>query len=268
MRVVITSDLHYAEDWYPALGNLAQQIIDEVPDVFLIAGDLGEPLENFEATLDLFGGLSCPKALVVGNHDVWHREGPYTSLQLWEEVLPAVSHEHGYVWLEEENLVLGDIAFCGTMGWYDYSGRDPGLGFSLEDYEELKGLVNLDARYIDWPYSDRELSNQLRLAFADRLEALDRERNTYQQIVVVTHVPAFEECILRRPDDHHWNFSNAYFANLTLGRIIAPRTKVSLVVSGHRHIGGHWRVNFGGHEFDVHIVDSDYGKPDYLVFDL
>jgi 3',5'-cyclic AMP phosphodiesterase CpdA len=267
MRIVATADIHYAEQWEPAFSQLSQSISDENPDVLLIAGDLGEPLASFEAALALFDHLSCPKGVVAGNHDVWHRDGPYTSQQLWEEVLPDAVRRSGSIWLEEENIVVDDVGICGTVGWYDYSGRDPSLGFSPEEYESLKGLVNLDARYIDWPHTDREFANGLRQHFIRRLEELDTDPRV-QQIVVITHVPVFEECVLRKPDDVQWNFGNAYFANLALGRAIVTRRKVSLVVSGHRHVGGEWEINFGGNALQVYIVDSDYGRPAYLTLDL
>jgi len=267
MRIVVTSDIHYSRQWKPVFTELARRIRAESPDILLIAGDLGEPLENFETALALFGDFLCPKGIVAGNHDVWHRDGPHTSQQLWQEMLPGAARRHGYIWLEEENIVVGKTAICGTMGWYDYSGRDPVLGFSPEEYENLKGLVNLDAQYIDWAYTDREFANDLRLQFTGRLEDLESNPDIHQ-IIVVTHVPVFEECILRKPEDHHWNFGNAYFANLTLGRTIAPKRKVSLVVSGHSHVGGTWEINFGGNALQAHIVDSDYGKPAYLSLDL
>jgi predicted phosphohydrolase len=267
MRIVVTADIHYDEGWEPAFTELARNIAAEEPDVLLIAGDLGEPLENFEAALALFDDLPCPKGVVAGNHDVWHRDGPYTSQQLWDEMLPAAVRRHGSVWLEEDDIVLGGIAICGTVGWYDYSGRDPSLGFTPEEYEDLKGLVNVDARHIDWAYTDREFANHLRLRFIRRLERLDGDPGV-QQIVVITHVPVFEECVLRKPEDIRWNFGNAYFANLALGRALVPKRKVSVVVSGHRHIGGYWEINFGGNILEAHVVDSDYGKPAYLALDL
>lgn len=267
MRIVVTADIHYTEGWEPVFIEMAQLISAKKPDVFLIAGDLGEPLDNFEAALSLFVDLQCPKGIVAGNHDVWYRDGPYTSQQLWKEMLPASAHKYGYVWLESENIILDHVAICGTTGWYDYSGRDPSLRFSPEEYESLKGLVNMDAHYIDWPYTDREFANELRIDFARRLEKLENDP-TIQEIVVITHVPVFEECVRRRPEDVRWNFGNAYFVNLTLGRTIAPKRKVSLIVSGHSHIGGQWEINFGGNVLQAHIVDSDYGKPGYLSLEL
>lgn len=268
MRILTTSDLRYSGENKSLVEHLAAQIRDEAPDVLLIAGNLGESLAQFEAVLCMFEGLPCPKAVIAGDRDVWNRDGQYTSQQLWADILPAAIRRHGYAYLEEENLIVGHVGICGTIGWYDYSGRDTRLGYTVEQYRELKGLVNRDAQYIDWPWSDQEFAGKVQNAFASRLEALERDR-AIAHVVVVTHIPIFQDAIVHIPNDAQWNFGTAYAFNLTLGRMVAPRMKVRHVVSGHSRIRGDWEISFGHNVLRVHSIGRR-GKqnPAYVVVDV
>ncbi len=270
MRVIATADLNYKPAVHPYLEQLASDILDENPDLFLVGGNVGEPLSNFETALALFEAIDCPKALVTGNRDVWHRQAAPTSQQLWEELLPAAIRQHGFIWLEQENLAIDRVGVCGTVGWYDYSARDPGLGYNADQYEELKGLVNKDAHYIDWPWTDRQFASRALSRFATRIEELERDR-VIDRILVLTHFPVFKECVVVAPDDPEWNFGIAYALNLSLGRVIAPKTKVQHVISGHVRPGGHWEVRFGGNTINMHIVKHiEYtdGKAGFVSLEL
>ncbi|MBN1312495.1 MAG: metallophosphoesterase [Anaerolineae bacterium] len=267
MRILAISDLYYSLENRPYLENLASQIKRKVPDVLIIAGGLGEPLASFEAALSLFDDISCHKAMVLGNRDVWARDGEHTSQQLWSEILPGVVRRHGFLYLEDENMVVGRVGICGTIGWYDYSGRDTRLGYTVEQYQELKGLVNHDAQYIDWSWSDQEFAATIQGDFAARLEALDRDRNI-ERIVVVTHFPVFKDAVLHLPDDAQWNFGAAYAFNLTLGRIVAPKMKVRGVISGHLDVGGQWDFTFGHNVVKTHIIERTEQGPALVVLDI
>jgi predicted phosphohydrolase len=267
VRILATSDLDYSSDNEVYLRNLASQIEGENPDVFVIAGGLGESLSCFDAALSLFDGLSCHKAMVLGNKDVWNWDGDHNSQLLWTELLPDAIYKHGFVYLERENLVVDRVGICGTIGWYDYSGRDTRLGYTVEQYQELKGLVNLDAQYIDWPWSDQEFAAVAQGDFVTRLEKLDHDRMV-QRIVVVTHYPIFKEAMVHMPGDAQWNFGSAYAFNLTLGRIVAPKMKARGVISGHLDVGGQWDISFAHNIVKIHIVGRTEHGPGYTVLDV
>jgi predicted phosphohydrolase len=267
MRVVVTEGLCYVQT-PETLERLAGDIQAEAPDLFIIAGNIGEPLDTFRETLSLFEGLPCPRALVTGNRDVWHREEGPSSQQLWEESLMIAIRAGGFVWLEQENLVLDGVGVCGTVAWYDYSGRDTKLGYTAEQYEQLKGLVSSDARHIDWPWSDRDFASYLHEGFASRIEALERNR-AVEHILVITHIPVFKEAIMHIPDDIRWRFGAAYTFNLSLGRVIAPKTKVRHVVSGHTRLGGEWDLSFGNNTFKMRVIGrSEKDEPHYVTIEI
>lgn len=81
-----------------------------------------------------------------------------------------------------------------------------------------------DARFVTWPWSDIELAARLRVGVERRLVELEQDPNV-ERVVVATHVPIFEEQMLRKPGDPDWGFSNAYFGNLRLGAVVALFSK-------------------------------------------
>ncbi len=267
LRIVVTSDLRFVEERRQSLENLVSRVRDLSPDVLVVAGNFGEPIENFDQALGLFESLPCQKAAVLGNQDVWHRSGDHTSEQLWSETLPTLLQQRGYVYLELANMIVGRIGICGTIGWYDYSGRDPRLKYTVEQYAELKGLVNFDAQYVNWRWSDQEFSSRLQSEFMLRVETLERDRNV-DHILIVTHFPVFADAMLHKPDDPQWNFGTAYAFNLTLGRAIALRMKARTIVSGHIRRGGEWPLTFGPNAFKYRVIERDADAPGLVVVDI
>ena len=88
------------------------------------------------------------------------------------------------------------------------------------------------------------------------------------QVLVATHVPPFEENLVRKPGDLAWSIRNAYSGNLTLGRRIVQCPKVTHVISGHTHAGGRWRIQTPHGTVESYVVGSDYGRPACTVIDL
>ncbi len=267
MRVLITSDLTHAGQNQAMLEQLAVEVQENTPDLFLIAGNIGEPLTAFKQNLAFFDRLTCPKALVTGNKDVWNRNGEVTSLQLWEEMLPEIMRKCNFTWLEQENLIIDRTGICGTSAWYDYSGRDTALGYAPEQYEELKGLVNKDAHYIDWALNDREFAAYLQDHFSQRLDELEQNRQV-NHILVVTHNPVFQDTCITIQDDIEWRFGMAYTFNFAMGRVIAPKTKLRHVVSGHLHTGGQWEHTFGNNTFLINTVGRNNDGPRMIALDI
>jgi predicted phosphodiesterase len=54
MKIVVSADLHYHPRWAAPAQRLAQQVRQERPDCFVLAGDIGQPLYNFERGLAFF----------------------------------------------------------------------------------------------------------------------------------------------------------------------------------------------------------------------
>ncbi len=267
MRIVATSDIRYTPERHAILSEWVASIAEQSPDAVVVAGNLGESVDQFSGALLLFEKLHCAKAAVLGNRDIWHRIGDFSSERLWAEILPATLENAGFTYLEKQNLVIGQVGICGTIAWYDYSSRDPVLRYTVDQYQELKGLVNFDAQYIDWARRDQAFAADLQGNFGVRLDELERDRSI-NHIIVVTHIPVFGDAITHSPTDLQWNFGAAYSFNLTLGRVIVPHAKVRHVVSGHVRSSGDWSVSFGANLFHARLIGHDDHIPHAVTLDI
>ena len=212
-----------------------------------------------------FRSLPVPVAVLAGNHDVWRDEVGLGSRELWEHGLADATREAGAMWLEDDELRLGDVAIVGSLAWYDYSAAPEHLRYPDEHYAAIKGSLNKDAAWIDWPWSDVEFAWLLRRGLVSRLERLEDDASV-RAVIVATHVPLFEQQMTRKPGNYQWELSNAYFGNLTTGAAVAHYAKVRAVVSGHTHCGRRGMVvRERAPPIDVHVVGSEYGTPAFVV---
>jgi hypothetical protein len=268
VKLAITSDLHLPITEAEAVSALGRDIQAFAPQAFIVAGDVGESLADFKRGLQLLREqVHCPIWVLAGNHDVWARP-PYDSRQLWLEQIPAAVRAAGCQWLEGASFVIDGIAVAGTIAWYDYSAADPSVKASPLEFAQQKFHYNADALRIDWEWSDLEFAELVSAPFLSQLDRLESNPSV-RRMVVVTHVPIVEEQMHREPDNAHWAFSNAYFGNLTLGRKVLARRKVSHIISGHTHRGKIVVVERKeGTPIMAYVVPSDYEKPQCVVLEV
>jgi 3',5'-cyclic AMP phosphodiesterase CpdA len=261
VKVAVASDLHLPITSTDAIAKCADGMAAFAADVAVLAGDIGETLTAFEQCLQLFRDrLTCPILVLAGNHDVWVR-GEADSQELWTYVLRERTTRAGCTWLEGKAQIVRGVAIAGTIAWYDYSAGDPLLHVSQETYARDKLNYNMDALLIDWGWSDPEFAGMVARPFLATLDHLEADP-AVRQTVVVTHVPLLECQMCRRPHDREWGFSNAYFGNLTLGRQVLARKKVSHVISGHTHVGRQEQLKTAdGHVIQAVVLPSDYRQP-------
>ncbi len=262
-RIIVISDIHRGLTPPETVEKVFAEICGLKPDAVAVAGDTGEPLNNFTRALDIISAMGIPAAIVPGNHDVWNRNKLIPSRELWETRLPEETTKRGLVYLENESLLVDETAIVGTIAWYDYSAGDPKGGHTVEEYKERRREFIGDALYVDWPWDDIEFCKRIETPFRKRLETAQADSDV-KHILIVTHSPIFDEQILRKPDDAKWTFSNAYFGNLTFGEIARGFDKVRTVVSGHTHAGMKGVVKVDGREINVVTLDSQYGAPEYV----
>lgn len=277
-RVVITSDLHLGISRADEIAAMVTAIAAERPDLTVIAGDIGEGEANIRACLDLFRGLPGEVAALGGNHDVWALSAPWRaggpgSQELWERVLPEAVREAGMLWLEDEDWRAGSLAVAGSIAWYDYSGAAEDILPQTEAYwRDFKRMtlpngrmLNPDAKFINWPWSDVEFAGQRADALVKRMATLEADP-AVEDILLVTHVPLFREQLIVRADVPNWGYGNAFFGNLTLGARLRGSPKLRAVVSGHTHIG---RVETLADEqaTPVWVIPSDFHAPRYVVYE-
>ncbi len=249
------------------IDDVVGRVIESEVEAVILTGNLGRSIEQLEEVLVAFDAYSGVKAVITGNEDVWQRtEDERSSQQLWEETLPIIFRKHQFVWLEQRNIILGHIGICGTTAWYDYSGRDVNLGYSVRQYQSLKGLTNEDANYIHWDFSDVEFAMFVLDNFTKRLDNLEADGTT-DKIVVVTHFPIFLENIPEGLSKRE-RFDLAYRYNLTVGRTVFTKRKLVAVISGHGNQREHQRIHFGNHSTDNYVLGSIVDYPQPLILDI
>lgn len=265
VKLAITSDLHLPITKAEAVSALGREIQAFGPQALIVAGDVGESLNDVQRGLQILREqVQCPIWVLAGNHDLWARP-PYDSRQLWLEQIPSAVRAAGCQWLEGASFVLDGVAVAGTIAWYDYSAADPNVQASALEFAQQKFHYNADALRIDWEWSDPEFAERVSSPFLAQLDRLENDPSV-RRIVVMTHVPIVEEQMHREASDRRWAFSNAYFGNLTLGRKVLSYRKVSHIVSGHTHRGKASTVQRAeGSPILAYVVPSDYEKPDCVV---
>jgi hypothetical protein len=147
LRIAITADLHYGTRHTAgqvATLELVTSLHERPPDVLILAGDIGAG-DDFGRCLSLFSGLTCLKALIPGNHDIWVTAGDPRgdSLRVYQQVLPQIAHEHGFHYLDQDPLLLPEygLAIAGSINWYDYSWAIDDLPQASPDWAEAAGTT-------------------------------------------------------------------------------------------------------------------------------
>lgn len=266
VRIVVTSDTHLGITEYPRILSLVAEIKSLKPDIVAIAGDIGEGTENISVVLEEFASLNVPFCACAGNHDLWNHDKKNPSRILWGELLHQIAESSGAVWLDHENLTHNGVAIVGTVGWYDYSAQDPAYLASPEVNWARKKEFDADAWMIDWPWNDIEFCEMIKPDFSKRLD-LAQDDPDVKAIIVVSHMPLFEKQMTRKPGNFKWGFSNAYYGNLTFGKIVLGFSKVTHAIAGHTHSGEDGIIEHEGRNIRVTTLNSQYGDPKIVLID-
>lgn len=290
MRIIVTGDLHY-DVWRSRkpTEDTAGKIVASGGDVLLLAGDTaGVDTEKFERCLELFAGFAGRKMLVAGNHCIWVDSQGH-SWEKYEQVLPRLCAEHDFVYLDQHPVVLGEIGFVGSMGWYDYSFRDESVAIPQRFYEHkvapgaaerlgeqfghlLAGYTDvpsqaksitaswMDGHWVKWSYSDLQVVHRLVQRFSEHLASTARTANT---IVALTHHLPFAQ-LVRQSGQPAWRFANAFMGSNLFGQAMLAQPQCRLAICGHSHHAAQADVE------QIHClsVGSTYRHKQILTFDL
>lgn len=265
VKLALTSDLYFPVTTAARLQDIAKQMTDFQPDAAVVAGDLAESLSDFSRVLDLFRKqLSCPIWVLPGDVDFWARP-PYDSRRLWRDLLPQAVRQSGCQWLEGQAFVLNSIAIAGTVAWYDYSAAVMAGFISDLEFAQQKYLHNADALRIDWEWSDPEFAGQVATGLLTTLDHLEQD-SAVRSTVVVTHFPIVEQQLNR---ETRKGFASAYSGNLTLGKKVLTRRKITHLISGHARINRRAEISREGlPPIEVRTLSGDYEKPAWLGLTL
>lgn len=246
LSIAITADLHWGHrKGHEATRELAEFLRSSPPDVLILAGDVGTGV-MFEDALGLFADLSCIKAVVPGNHDLWVSDeaAGYNSLDLFEKLLPEAAARQGFHYLDRGPLVLpgGELGLVGTINWYDYSWGIDGLRKHFPNDEHrlhskrfTRGKHN-DGNFVRWPIDDAlftslvtgRLERNLQLA----LEQVDK-------LVLVAHHPPYYDLGFPRDesaielDGYLWD---AFCGNMRIEQLLERyASRIVFAFCGHTH---------------------------------
>ncbi len=254
MIIAYTSDLHVdvSERNREAAGLVAEAAGELCPDVFVLCGDLGNTLDDLRFALGLFETVSIVKLFVPGNHDVWieNRDGRLLDSRLkYERLIPELCRDTGFHDLGREPLIIGDIGFAGSLGWYDYSFADPRLDLDEDAYWA--------GRHGDEIWWDRKMTYWVTPAGAPAAAAARRMRDPevcsemaarldgdlasiedgVEDVVAVVHTLPFLAGLPRSDPPY---YLDAYTGSEQLGRTLAAHPKVKHCIGGHKHTNGDW----------------------------
>jgi predicted phosphodiesterase len=265
MRVLLTADLHYN---HARSKPLADALIDDMNraggDVLVVIGDTAtHEGDSLEQCLSRFN-FSGPKLIVAGNHELWTRGDD--SYAIYTEELPRRVRALGWHWLETDPFVAGDVAFAGSVGWYDYSFAQASLEIPLRFYEQkvspgaaaylgsyqhlIDGAADLspralqivarwnDGRYVRLHRSDAEFLREL----TDRLDRQLTSLAHVKHVVAAIHHLPFAQ-LLPPPRAAQWDFAKAYLGAESLGRTLLRHENVRHAFCGHSHFPAEATVN-------------------------
>lgn len=261
----VTSDLHFghSSEGNRAIESLARWLKEhcQPEDVLLLGGDLSNDDDGIRSCLRLFRNVEARKAAIAGNHDVWVS----AEADSWERFLHTADlfEQEGFHPLEREPLIVGDVAYVGTMGWYDYSFREH-IDIALEWYRSKvfpgdHEPIWSDAAYVRWNHSDAEVAALLAEKFARHL---DEVRDAPAVVPILHHLPTRN--LLFRPRflvPRRWRFANAFLGSERFGDIIASRSNIRTAFCGHSHMQRAARIG----RATCWSVGSDYAKPRLLM---
>jgi hypothetical protein len=243
VRAFLASDLHVdAPGNAEFVRRLAVLARDDRPDVVIIAGDVCNGVRDLAATLRLFAPAAPARIYVPGNHELWAtRDGDAGARERYYRELPAIARAEGFHPLVTESVILGDVGFAGTMGWYDYSFAGPIPEFPESELATKRrdGLEWLDRRFVRWtdaegaPLTDAEVADLMIADLRAQLESL--AGTALRSVVLVTHHLAFTGVIPPIFVDGRLRFFRAFLGSTRLGDAAASDPRITLALAGHVH---------------------------------
>lgn len=236
MRIGVTSDIH--TEISPANRKIVKHLGDIAEhsnlDVLIICGDISPSPMELSRTISAFQEIPCQKFLVAGNHDIWlsSQNGIITSYQKYN-LITALCKEHDFHHLGDSAIIIGDVGFCGTIGWYDYSFKSTELDIPDRNYisKTFGGSIWNDVNYAKWGAPDPEVAEGFEGDLKKQIESI---KNKVSRIIVAVHHVPFRDCVTYKGDPS-WDFFSAFMGSKGLGDICLNEPLVSHVFFGHTH---------------------------------
>ncbi|MCW1891983.1 MAG: metallophosphoesterase [Candidatus Uhrbacteria bacterium] len=272
MKIFVTSDLHVGQSKendaaVRSIANHVQRSASQ-SDVLLLGGDYGNTDEQTRECLRLFRRFPGTVLTVPGNHDIWVDDNDLSSNRLVR--FRMMAEGFGMHSLHHRPVLIGDVAFVGSLGWYDYSFRDP-IGIDDACYEAKcwNGYAWHDGECAKWLSDDRAMTRIFASVLNDQLRAVTAARPS-SIIGLIHHVPikdllAWPRCFV--PKD--WRFLNAFLGAERFGELFM-QYGVQQVFCGHIHSSKRVRKgktvfqSIGSENNRKQVLVSENGKTRHL----
>lgn len=262
-RLVWLTDLHvdaFGKDQYR---SFYQMVAAEDPDIVLVGGDISNGIASLTHLANLAAFINKQFYFVLGNHDFYYGSIAQTRIQAYE--LTRFNPKVHYLTNDGIVSLTRHTALIGHDGWSDaLAGDYMNSEVMLNDYrliEEFRNLSKVERKQKLHDLGDeaaRYLKRQL-------LKAL----KTHERVVLLTHVPPFEEAALMDgvACDANWSphFVGKAAGDALKGVMQHHPKKQLLILCGHCHSTQ-----------DIHILpnlrvvtgQSELGMPDIqgLIF--
>ena len=232
MRIVLVADLHYQENNSDSVEEFIRSVNQTNADGLFILGDIASGIVLTSKCLQQFRDFKLGKYFIAGNHDLWSKN--FDSLEIYQNFLPNIGKKFGFNFLEKQPVVISEIGFVGTIGWYDYSFRDKTCDIPLEYYQNKsipKVATWVDKLMINWNLTDEVFTNQTIKNLEKDIEKIYEQS---EKIVCLTHQVPFEE-LLPDQNDEVGRFYRAFSGSEKIGNLINKYPKIKYVFCGHTH---------------------------------
>ncbi|MHA2098068.1 MAG: metallophosphoesterase [Candidatus Kariarchaeaceae archaeon] len=275
MKLAVFSDPHIdiqIKRGFPDFLSELDRYLNSIrPDIIMVTGDVAGSTKSIQQFFEGIN-LDATKIFCPGNHDVWVNSKSHdASWVKYYQVLPELCEIFGWHYLPNNPLTIKNTAFVGTMGWYDYSSRNPAWDdeISLDEYKSKinkdTGSMWMDREFAKFGYDDKQVADHLAFELISDLNSISQnllsdpinvrsqitdslskwkkkkksnsiDFQSLDTIIIGTHIVPFLEFV-RLTGKLDWDYFSAYIGNATLGEIIDGITdelrKIS--VFGHTH---------------------------------
>lgn len=237
MKLLILADLHYGQS--SEQNAIVEKFVKSIPqtlDGIILCGDIcNDSYTQLSPCLNLFQDFKNFKAFVPGNHDLFC-ENQNTSY-LYSHNLPQTALENIFHPLFKHPHKINKTGFCGTIGWYDGSFKDPScLLIDPLEYQEKTlqtGEIWQDKKYIQWGKEDSLVTAEMVLELENQIVILEKECD---QILCFSHHLFSNHLLEFKPHDPIWSFKRYFMGSVQFSNMLKKHPKVTHVFSGHCHL--------------------------------
>lgn len=259
MKLWAISDLHLK---YKKNRELLEQIANHQNDWLILAGDIGEGVEELEFAFRTLSSKFAKLIWVPGNHELWtlpNEAGCKRGEEKYFELI-QVCQKFGVLTPEDAyaELIIGDQEYVIVPVFllYDYSFRPDEVDLEkVIEWAAEADIVCADEHYLfSDPYQTKlQWCHQRYNLTADRLKKIPKER----PIILINHFPLRRDLIrlFRFPRFEPW-------CGTRLTENWHKSFNIKVVVSGHLHVRAtDWRDG-------VRFEEVSLGNPDQRRQDL